>query len=131
MEMILMAAGTVAAILIVMAKLDIRKFLGFDAPLDIIVTFGLGALGAATGTFSGVILGIFAGLMFSLVFWLLKKLIGYQKLTLQGWVTVAPAWRVSDEQVKAAKAKAAKSRRERVQRAWQSQGATTWLRENL
>ncbi len=120
MEAFVMAAATVAAIIIVMAKMGIRKFLGYDAAIDVIVTVGLGALGAATGTFSGLVLGIIAGLilMFSAIFTALKKLLGYEKLTLKGWVKHPAAWRVSDEQVEKAKARFEKSRRERVNQAW-------------
>lgn len=114
MEALLLAAATVAAIIIVMAKLGIRKFLGYDAFLDVLVTVGLATLGAATGTFSGVVLGIIAGLIFSATFTILRKLLGYEKLTLHGWVSHPAAWRVTDEQVQKAKARFEESRRERV-----------------
>lgn len=118
MEALLMAAATVAAIVIVMAKLGIRKFLGYDALIDVLVTVGLGALGAATGTFSGLILGIISGLMFSALFTILKKLLGYQTLSMKGWVYHPPAWRVTDEQVQKAKARLEESRRARASAAW-------------
>ena len=104
LEMLLTGLITAFAIIVIMMKINIRKFLAFDAPIDIIVTVGLGALGAATGTFSGLIVGIFSGVIFSLVFWCMKKVIGYDRLTKKGWEPVQPSWRVSPEKVKKARA---------------------------
>lgn len=101
--MLITGLAAALAILIVMAKIDIRKFLGFEVPVDILVTLGLGALGAMTGTFSGVMMGIVSGLIFSIVFLLLGKVLGKKRLTMKGWTDEEGEWRVSKETVKKAK----------------------------
>jgi hypothetical protein len=118
MEIFALAAATVAAILIVMLKTNIRRWLAFEVTVDIFATIGLGVLGAATGSFAGLVLGILAGLMLSVVLSLLKKLVGYERPTLKGWQMVRPAWRVTDEQVQKAEAIYAKSRRGLAERIW-------------
>jgi hypothetical protein len=100
MEMILMGLLTALAILVVMWKMNIRRWLAFEVPLDIMVTVGLGALGAATGTISGLMIGIISGLIFSLVFRALRNLLGYEILTMKGWQRRQGRWRVSDETLK-------------------------------
>lgn len=105
MEMLLMGLLTALAVLVVMWKMNIRRWLAFEVPVDIIVTVGLGALGAATGTVSGVMIGIISGLIFSLVFRTLRNLMGYETLTTKGWKRRPGRWRVSDETVKRLKAR--------------------------
>lgn len=118
MEIFALAAATVAAILIVMVKTNLRRWLAFEVTVDIFATVGLGVLGAATGTFAGIVLGILAGLILSVVLSVLKKLFGYERPTLKGWQVVRPSWRISDEQVEKAEAAFAESRRKFAERIW-------------
>jgi hypothetical protein len=92
-EILITGLLTASAILIVMAKIDIRKFLGLEVPIDVAVTVGLATLGAMTGTFSGLMMGVLSGLIFSIVFWFLRKVFGYKVLTRHGWETRESAWR--------------------------------------
>jgi len=99
MEALLMGLAMVASLIILFAKLDIRKFLAYDAPLDIVVTGFLGLLGASTGTFSGLVAGVVSGLVFSFVMVFLKAILGSKKLTRKGWKEVRPRWRATAEDV--------------------------------
>lgn len=74
-------------ILIVMARLGLRKFMGYPAILDATVVLLLGAL--LHGTFGGVTAAISGGLFFSLMITVIRRLYGYEKLTRRGWVVVS------------------------------------------
>ena len=102
-EILIMSVLTALAILIVMIKIDIRKFLGYEITVDLTVTCFLAALGAMTGTFMGLMTGIVAGLAFSLVIAALKKLLGYKSLNRKGWQEHRPFWRVSQEDLERAR----------------------------
>jgi len=95
---------TAFAILILIMKLKgdtVRKLLGFDIYLDLLVTLIM--LVAFAGTYAGMMAAIIGGLTFSITLIALKKVMGYKKLqyvndkdhlvpTLR-WVDVAPIWR--------------------------------------
>jgi len=85
------------AVLIIMIKCDIRKFLGFEITSDVFITVGLGALGAMTGTFAGVVMGIVSGLLISMLLSVAKKAFGYKQLTRKGWVLHKAKWRAHTE----------------------------------
>jgi len=81
---------TALAVIVVLAKIGLRKCLYFDIPLDISVTIVLAMIFA--GTFSGMFAAIVGGLVFSVTLTVLKKVIGYEKPTRDGWVMVPPKW---------------------------------------
>lgn len=90
MEILLAGLISVLAILFLLLKIDIRKVLAFDIWVDIGVTALLVTLFA--GTFSGMFAACVSGAVFSIILYVLKQLIGYKRLTPQGWETVRPKW---------------------------------------
>jgi len=97
---------TALAFIILLLKLrgdTTRKLLGFDIPLDIVATLLMMKLFA--GTFAGMMAAIVGGLAFSLALIVLKKTMGYKKLSVINtedhlipslrWVHVNPIWRKS------------------------------------
>jgi len=97
---------TAVAFLILLLKLrgdTLRKLLGFDIYLDIIATLVMMKLFA--GTFGGMMAAIIGGLAFSVALIVIKKCIGYKKLSVVNsddyimpglrWVSVNPIWRRS------------------------------------
>lgn len=70
-------------ILIVMARLGLRKFMGYPAILDAIVVLLLGWL--LHGTFGGITAAITGGLFFSLMITVVRKYYGYSRFTRRGW----------------------------------------------
>lgn len=71
------------AILVVMFRLGIRKFLGYPVLCDIVGTLILCVI--LYGTILGMIAAIVGGLVLSAAITLLRKTIGYERLTLKGW----------------------------------------------
>lgn len=95
---------TALAILILIMKLKgdtIKKLLGFDIYLDILVTTIM--LVAFAGSYAGMMAAVIGGLTFSITLIALKKVMGYKRLTYVNdkdqvvptlrWVDVAPIWR--------------------------------------
>lgn len=67
------------AVLFLKMKRDtLRKLLGFDLYVDILV--GIVLMYIFAGTYSGMMVAMVAGLGFSGFLWLLKKCIGYKRL---------------------------------------------------
>jgi fatty acid desaturase len=62
---------------------NIRRVLHFDIIIDIVSTLALTFMLA--GTFVGMMTAIFGGAIISIVLFLLKKIIGHDKLTITGW----------------------------------------------
>jgi len=84
----LLAAG---AKLIFLAKLGaFRRVLAFDAWLDVCVGSIFGFL--FYGTLTGMVIASIATLAFSGFCFVWKQLMGYERLTLTGYVKVAPRW---------------------------------------
>ena len=69
---------------------DIRKVLAFDVPIDIGATIGLSML--FFGTVSGMAIAAVGGLIITIVLFVLKKAIGYKRLTLRGWKEAEPGF---------------------------------------
>lgn len=72
-------------VLIVIARLGMRKFMGYPAVLDASIVIVLGWL--LHGTFGGITAAITGGLFFSLMITVIRKYYGYSRLTHRGWVT--------------------------------------------
>jgi len=84
---------SVAAIMFLLLKMNIRKWLWIDVILDIGVTVLFISMFA--GTFSGMVAAVMAGTIFSVILFVLKKVLGYQRFTLRGWKSVKPSWSLS------------------------------------
>lgn len=69
---------------------DIRKVLAFDVPIDIGATIGLSML--FFGTVSGMAIAAVGGLIITIVLFILKKAIGYKRLTFRGWQDAQPGF---------------------------------------
>lgn len=66
------------AMLLTLARLDILKFLGYAAVVDVLFTIIMFEMFA--GTFMGIVAGAFAGLCMTTLLYVLKYLMGYKKL---------------------------------------------------
>lgn len=83
MSIEIIIAGVVAtclAFFFLMAKLNLKRMLYFDVPLDIGLTALL--MWAFAGTFSGMLTAMFGGAAFSMILWGAKRLYGYQRPTM-------------------------------------------------
>lgn len=58
----------------------IRRMLGYDWAVDLVITVGITALFALGGTISGMMTGIVTGLLVSILLVVAKRLLGYRKL---------------------------------------------------
>tara|TARA_R110000824_G_scaffold30184_2_gene99620 strand:- start:8584 stop:8874 length:291 start_codon:yes stop_codon:yes gene_type:complete len=77
-EMLVVGLITAIACIVVMAKINIRRFLWVEILVDIMFTGALLVMFA--GTLGGMIAAVFAGLILSVALWILKKRLGYEKL---------------------------------------------------
>ena len=90
----MLVCGLLAAcgMLFLLAKLNIKRVLYFDVAIDIIVTISLLVMFA--GTFAGMMAGVVGGAVVSVVLFILKRMIGCQKLSFTDrklrWVDVPP-----------------------------------------
>lgn len=73
-----------AALLFLVFKIaPMKKILAFDVFIDIAVTLGLAV--ALSGTFTGMMIALTAGAIVSIILFVMKKIIGSDKLTFKGW----------------------------------------------
>lgn len=92
-----MAAGlmTVMCILMLMARTDMRKWLGYSNWLDVALTVVMIIM--FHGSFSGVVSAACAGVFMSCSFWILRQVLGYKRLQRRGWrlvwATYPPKWK--------------------------------------
>lgn len=87
-EMIVAGLMTVLACIVTMARMNLRRWLGYATVVD--VTFTLGMLYMFHGTFSGVVAASFAGLFMSLALTALRYVMGYERATVVRWNWVSP-----------------------------------------
>lgn len=82
-------------ILVVMGKTPkslLKKILGYDYIVDIIVSVGVGV--AMYGTYSGMMAAAVAGIAISAAMFLAKRIVGFQRYERgEGWVEYVPRWR--------------------------------------
>lgn len=100
MENLLIAMVLSASIIILLVKTGhFRKCLGYQAPLDIVVTVLVGVvLTRSAGGLNAMIIAILGGFVFSVALWIVGRLCPSEKLTrvlVDGrtrwqWVTVPP-----------------------------------------
>lgn len=95
---------TVLSALITMARMDIRKWLGYSNFVDVVFAVMLVAL--MHGSFPGIVSAAFAGIVMSVLLWVLRNTLGYKKLKCvrnawykggckMTWVSYPPKWSVS------------------------------------
>lgn len=86
------AIGILSAlvVLIVLARMDIKKFMGYPAIMDVLVTVILVIM--LHGTYVGMVAAIIGGLVFSGAITIIRKVYGYRLLTRKGWVTYDGVW---------------------------------------
>jgi hypothetical protein len=75
--MVLAGALTVAALIVTMVRIDLRKCLGYATPIDL--TFTAMMLYMFHGTYSGIVAAASAGLFMSLALSLLVRVFGYER----------------------------------------------------
>jgi len=93
LELFFAALMMVICIIFLLARLNLRRWLGYTVLLDIIVTVAM--LGLFAGTFSGVVAGAITGVLFSIALEFMKRVLGYERLSLRGWVCYPPKWSFS------------------------------------
>ena len=72
------------AILIVMMRINLRRFMGFPATLDALVVLLL--IFMLHGSYVGMVAAVVGGIAFSAMITLIRRLYGYEELTRKGWV---------------------------------------------
>lgn len=72
-------------VLIAMARIDLQKFMGYPAIMDVAVTLLL--MWMLHGSYVGMVAAVIGGLVFSLAITVIRRCYGYKRLTWRGWVT--------------------------------------------
>jgi hypothetical protein len=88
-----MVAGlmTVLTVLMMMARTDLLKWLGYSNIVDVLFTLIMIVL--FHDTFSGVVSAAFAGVFMSGMLWILRSTMGYKKLSLvRHKFIIKPEW---------------------------------------
>jgi hypothetical protein len=82
-----LAAVTVAAVLVTLNRvIKLKKLLGLATLIDVL--FSVLMLIVFAGTLGGTLVAISAGLLMAVTLSVLRKIIGFEKLTIRGWKTV-------------------------------------------
>jgi hypothetical protein len=90
------AVGVLSAItvMVVMARIDLKKFMGYPAIMDCFVTALLAIL--LYGTYTGIVAAIVGGLFFSFIVSIVRRVYGYKRLERKGfkwhWVEYNGTW---------------------------------------
>ena len=86
----MVAVVTVVAILIMMARMNLKRWLGYPNATDVFVTLSLTVL--MHDTFSGMVVAAFASLFLSVMLWILRSSIGAERaaLRINWWYLVVP-----------------------------------------
>lgn len=77
----MVAVVTVVAILIMMARMNLKRWLGYPNATDVFVTLSLTVL--MHDTFSGMVVAAFASLFLSITLWVLRSSIGAERAALR------------------------------------------------
>ena len=89
---ILAGVASAIGVLFMLFKLDIKKVLAFDVFVDIGASLLLIVMFA--GTFAGMMAAVIAGSIISIVLYIIKRMLGFKKLSRKGlrmvWVNVPP-----------------------------------------
>jgi MFS superfamily sulfate permease-like transporter len=97
--MILMGVLTFIAFILLILKLSpktLKRMIGANFAMDLLLTAGLVVLFAATGTFAGMMTGIIAGLLISVALLVAKHMFPHERPVREGWkmkwVETRPRW---------------------------------------
>lgn len=96
----LIGIATAVGLVLIVAKFDkrlLKKMLGYDWAVDIVVTLGLPLL--FIGTYSAMVSGVITGLCMSAILYVAKKTMGYEKYEKvvdgkRGWVSYEGKWTI-------------------------------------
>jgi MFS superfamily sulfate permease-like transporter len=86
--MITMGVLTFLGLILLLLKLSpgtLKRLVGANFAVDLVMTVGFVLLFAATGTFAGMMTGIIAGLMLSVFLLVAKWVFPHKKLERKGW----------------------------------------------
>ena len=80
------------AMLLTMARLDLLKFLGYAAIVDVLFTIVMFEMFA--GTFMGIVAGAVSGLCMTSMLYILKGALGYKRFSIKRmqWVQYGPTY---------------------------------------
>ena len=78
---ILVGAMTVIGVLLMLARLNIKRFLGYPNTVDILFTLLM--LWMFAGTFSGMVAAGFASLFMSIILWVLRSTLGAERMAIR------------------------------------------------
>lgn len=87
MDGTLIVLGLLSAlsIFVVMCRINVRRFMGYPALVDVATCIGLGW--ALHGSFGGMVAAITGSLFFSSFIWVFRKIWGYERFKgKRGWV---------------------------------------------
>lgn len=94
--LIVAALVMAVALILMLARLDLRKFLGYSVIVDVAFTILMFMM--FMGTFSGIVAGAFSGLFMTLLLYMLKAVLGYKRLERRGfklvWVQYPPKFKI-------------------------------------
>lgn len=86
---ILMGILSSIALLVILWKIGMRKFLGYPVTLDIVASLLFTLLFA--GTLTGMLVAVIAGLTFTAIVFILRAIMGFQKWSFKnGWTYFPP-----------------------------------------
>lgn len=88
LELMLYGIISALSVFIILMKLPIRRILGYDVIVDIVFTVMLAWI--LSGSFAGMMAALIGGLLLSITLVITKKLLGYERLELDGH---RPVWR--------------------------------------
>lgn len=90
---IFMGLLSAIALIVIMARLNIRKFMGYPVLVDITGTILFCILFA--GTLTGMMVAVIAGLTLSLMVYIVRQLLGFERYNRkQGWTYYPPRYMV-------------------------------------
>jgi len=80
------------ALVIIMARINIKKFVGYPVIVDIAGSILFAILFA--GTLTGMMVAVIAALTLSLIIWLIRFIMGYERFNLKSrqWVHYPPRY---------------------------------------
>lgn len=83
LSMIIVGVLTAVAVIVLMFKINILRFLWVETLVDLLFTGAL--LMMFAGTLGGMIAAVIAGLVLSVALWIMKRRMGYERLRLKRW----------------------------------------------
>lgn len=94
---LIFSVASALAMLLLLLKLNLRRVLGYDVAVDIVVSMFL--IYTFKGTVTGMAAAMLAGCTISLVLYITKQVVGYERLQWHNrrfhWASYRGAWRWS------------------------------------